>query len=153
MSSTSPKISTLHDQQANDQVIYIPQPELISIPKRDVLELKQQVGYWRQLYQKTKEDKERLKRELLEKEGQIRDLTKRLYGKSSEKGSTKKSEKNSNSSKSNRPRGQQPGSKGSGATPRPDIEKKIDYQDLSPEEKLCPKCGKSYYKHECKQRR
>jgi transposase len=102
------------------------------------------VNYWKSLHKRAKKREEKLKKELQEKEGKIRDLTKRLFGKSNEKSNSGKNERGSKPSKSPRPRGQQPGKKGHGRTLKPDLPVKDEYIDLSPEEQLCPKCGKPY---------
>ncbi|MCD4712455.1 MAG: hypothetical protein K8R73_04160, partial [Clostridiales bacterium] len=71
------------------------------------LQLKWEVNYWKSLHKRAKEREEKLKKELQEKEGKIRDLTKRLFGKSNEKSNSGKNEGRSKPSKSLRPRGQQ----------------------------------------------
>ncbi len=73
--------------------------------------LKWEVGYWKSLFQRAKEREEVLKKQLQEKEGKIRDLTKRLFGKSNEKSGSGKNKGNLKPTQGPRPRGQQKGSK------------------------------------------
>ena len=51
-----------------------------------------EVNYWKSLHKRAKEREEKLKKELQKKEGKIRDLTKRLFGKSNEKSNSGKNE-------------------------------------------------------------
>ena len=75
----------------------------------------------------------------------IRDLKQRLYGKKSEKGTTKRdSPATGESEVCSRPRGQQKGSKGHGRTSRPDLTVIEEEQDVAPEDKKCCFCGKAY---------
>lgn len=145
MKYASQKQLPLYTQGTSGQVIDFPKsPRQILISEQEFLELKWEVSYWKSLHKRAKEREEKLKKELQEKEGKIRDLTKRLFGKSNEKSNSGKNEGGSKPSKSPRPRGQQPGKKGHGRTPKPDLPVKDEYIDLSPEKQLCPKCGKPY---------
>ena len=90
------------------------------------------------------EREETLKKELEKERGKNRDLCQRLYGKKSEKGSSSRSDKDVEGQKSPNKRGQQPGSKGHGNTPRPDLpinEVELDFPDG---EACCPNCQKPY---------
>ena len=145
MKYASQKQLPLYTQGNSGQVIDFPEsPRQILVSEQEFLQLKWEVNYWKSLHKRAKEREEKLKKELQEKEGKIRDLTKRLFGKSNEKSNSGKNEGRSKPSKSLRPRGQQPGEKGHGRTPKPDLPVKDEYIDLSPEERLCPKCGKPY---------
>ena len=130
----------LYTQETIGQVIDFPEsPRQIFISEQEFLQLKWEVNYWKSLHKRAKEREEKLKKELQEKEGKIRDLTKRLFGKSNEKSNSGKNEGGLRPTKSLRPRGQQPGKKGHGRTPKPDLPAKDEYIDLLPEEQLCPK--------------
>jgi len=145
MKYASQKQLPLYSQEPIGQVIDFPEsPRQILISEQEFLQLKWEANYWKSLHKRAKEREEKLKKELQEKEGKIRDLTKRLFGKSNEKSKSGKNEGRSKPSKSPRPRGQQRGEKGHGRTPKPDLPVKDEYIDLSPEEQLCPKCGKPY---------
>ena len=115
----------------------------ISIPEAEYLELKNQVGYWKSMHQKALLREEGLKQEIKEKDGQIRDLKNRLFGKKSEKKTSKTEKNNPKSDKDKRPRGQQPGSEGHGLTERPDLPV-VDEQACFPEDPVCPCCGLPY---------
>ena len=115
----------------------------ISIPQAEYLELKSQVGYWKAMHQKALLREEGLKQEIKEKDGQIRDLKNRLFGKKSEKKTSKPEKTNPKSDKGKRPRGQQPGSEGHGLTERPDLPV-VDEQACFPEDPVCPCCGLPY---------
>lgn len=115
----------------------------ISIPEGEYLELKNQVGYWKSMHQKALLREEGLKQEIKEKDGQIRDLKNRLFGKKSEKKTSKTEKSNPKSDKDKKPRGQQPGSEGHGLTDRPDLPV-VDEQTCFPEDPVCPCCGLAY---------
>jgi len=141
MQSTSRNISPIYTQESTGQLIDFPQSyKQILISEQEYLQLKWEVGNWKSLYKRAKEREELLKQELLEKEGKIRDLTKRLFGKSSEKNNSCKNEGQLKPSKPPRPRGQQPGSEGHGKTPRPNIRAK----KVPAKKQACTKCGKAY---------
>ncbi|HBT89123.1 hypothetical protein, partial [Desulfobacter sp.] len=130
---------------AAGQIINLPldsQP-YISIPESEYLELKNQVGYWKSMHQKALLREEGLKQEIKEKDGQIRDLKNRLFGKKSEKKTSKTEKANPESNKEKRPRGQQPGSEGHGLTEHPDLPV-VDEQACFPENPVCPCCGLPY---------
>lgn len=115
----------------------------ISIPESEYLELKNQVGYWKSMHQKALLREEVLKQEIKEKDGQIRDLRNRLFGKKSEKKTSKTEKANPKSNEPKRRRGQQPGSEGHGLTDRPDLPV-VDEQACFPENPVCPCCGLPY---------
>ncbi len=115
----------------------------ISIPEGEYLALKNQVGYWKSMHQKALLREEGLKQEIKEKNGQIRDLKNRLFGKKSEKKTSKTEKIDPKSDKNKTPRGQQPGSEGHGLTERPDLPV-VDEQAGFPEDPVCPCCGLPY---------
>jgi len=131
MNYASQKLLSLYTQETSGQVIDFPEsPRQILISEQEFLQLKWEANYWKSLHKRAKEREEKLKKELQEKEGKIRDLTKRLFGKSNEKSNSGKNEGGLKPSKSPRPRGQQPGKKGHGRTLKPDLPVKDEYIDL-----------------------
>ncbi|EIM63975.1 hypothetical protein [Desulfobacter postgatei] len=115
----------------------------ISIPESEYLELRNQVGYWKGMHQKALLREEGLKQEIKEKDGQIRDLKNRLFGKKTEKRPSKTEKANPKSNENKRPRGQQPGSEGHGLTERPDLPVVYE-QACFPQNPVCPCCGLPY---------
>ena len=145
MNFVSQKKLPIYSQEAGDQQIDILQyPAQILASEQEILLLKWEVGYWKSLFQRAKEREKELKRQLQEKEGKIRDLKKRLFGKSNEKTSSGKNKGDIKPAQKPRPRGQQKGSKGHGRTPKPNLAMKEEYIDLSPGDKCCPICGRPY---------
>jgi len=146
------KILSLYTSKNNAQVINFPieQAEQVFISEKEYLELKCEVGYWRTMHAKSLVREEILKQKIKEQEGQIRDLRDRVFGKKSEKKSSKKDEGKSKKTTSARPRGQQPGSKGHGRTNRPDLAQKIEDAKL-PAVPVCPCCNKAYIPDESKE--
>ena len=93
MKNASQKLLPLYTQETSGQVIDFPEsPRQILIPEQEFLQLKWEVNYWKSLHKRAKKREEKLKKELKEKEGKIRDLTKRLFGKSNEKSKSGKNE-------------------------------------------------------------
>ena len=115
--------------------------EMVSITKQDYINLTSQKNYWQALHAKAKEKISVLEQEIHYKEGQIKDLRKRLFGKRSEKKSASKSEKKNSADSSNRSRGQQKNSKGHGRTKRPDLPVTHERHDLPEDKKTCSQCG------------
>jgi len=117
-------------------------PKII-LPEKEYRELKWEIGYWRGMHSKALLREEALKKTIKEKEGQIRDLRNRLFGKKSEKKNTAQKDGVTKPKSPKRPRGQQPGSKGHGRTQRPDLphtDETIDFSNIP----QCANCGTSY---------
>ena len=86
MKYASQKQLLLYSQETGGQVIdFHKSPRQVLISEQEFLQLKWEVNYWKSLHKRAKEREEKLKKELQEKEGKIRDLKKRLFGKSNEK--------------------------------------------------------------------
>ena len=68
--------------------------EMVSITKQEYIQLASQVNYWKAQHALAKKKITKLEQEILFKEGQIKELRNRLFGKRSEKKSSPKSEKN-----------------------------------------------------------
>jgi len=139
------KTLPLYTPEIDAQVIDLPieQSEQILISKKEYLELKCEMGYWRAMHNKSIIREKILKRIIKELEGKVRDLRNRVFGKKSEKKGANKDEGKLKNPTSKRPRGQQPGSKGHGLTKRPDLP--VEEEDVNfPKNPICPKCGKLY---------
>jgi transposase len=120
--------------------------ELITISKQQDIEQRCRINYLEAQHARNKEKINALEQEIILKDAKIRDLEKRLFGKSSEKSKNQKTGKDTGSSDSDgqakRKRGQQQGSRGHGRTSRPDLPVvQTDPLDLPDEEKKCPVCG------------
>jgi len=143
MNALSPKQSPLSD--VAEKVIDLPaKPSAqITITEKEYNELKWEIGYWKGMHKKALLREEELKNIVKEKDGKIRDLKNRLFGKKSEKKSTSKNEGQGKETGKKRPRGQQFGSKGHGRTARPDLPETDEPIDF-PEVPKCPECGIPY---------
>ena len=117
--------------------------EWIKITKQEYIELECQKNYWKAQHDQLKTKFAAAKQEINGLSAKIKDLTRRLFGKKSEKTSANPSEKESSNpdTSSKRPRGQQPGSQGHGRTPRPNLPVIPEETDLSEADKVCPDCG------------
>lgn len=144
MNASCQKQLPVLSSKISEQIIDLPvDTPRILITEKEYLELRCDVGYWRSMHQKSLLREEALKLTIQEKEGQIRDLKNRLFGKKSEKKSTAKKEGGAKPASPKRSRGQQPGSKGHGRTTRPDlphIDEPIDFSDTP----KCSRCGTVY---------
>jgi len=113
----------------------------ILISEKEYLGLKTDVGYWRAMHAKTLVREKILQQTIKVLEGQIRDLRHRVFGKKGEKSTAIKDKPENRNPK--RSRGQQPGSKGHGLTPHPDLPEEKE-NVIFPETPICPECGKPY---------
>ena len=114
----------------------------VRITKQEHIELTCRANYWEAQHARVKSQLEEAKQAILLRDAKIKDLQNRLFGKKTEKDKPAKSEKgNHPNPPSNRPRGQQPGSRGHGRTLRPDLPMVHDELDLAEDEKRCSKCG------------
>lgn len=116
--------------------------------RREVVELRQEAGYWKAMFTQAKQKQEKLQKEIEELKGENRQLKDKLYGRKSEK---KGSPDRSNQLKdpeqprsgAKRSRGQQPNAPGPGRQDHshlPIIEETIE---LPEEACICPQCGKA----------
>ena len=114
----------------------------VTITKQEHIDLSWRASYWEAQHARAKSQMEALKQENILKDAKIKDLQNRLFGKKTEKNSPLRSEKGDEAdTPSKRNRGQQPGSRGHGRTPRPDLPIVHDEIDLADAEKCCPSCG------------
>jgi len=117
----------------------------VSITQQEHIELKSQVNYYKKLHDIAKEKIKKLEQKIQEKDGKIKDLKKRVFGKKSEKKNSSKNKKGSGkANNSPRKKGQQKNKKGHGRTNRPNLSIIDEVIDLAPEDKKCPCCGLPY---------
>ncbi|RKZ43548.1 MAG: IS66 family transposase, partial [Gammaproteobacteria bacterium] len=112
----------------------------VSVTKEEYINLTHQANYWKAQHAQVKQKNMVPEDEVQYLNAKIKDLQNRLFGKKSEKKGLAKSEKTSTTS-STKKRGQQPGSKGHGRTPRPDLPVILQTLDLKSEDKNCSCCG------------
>ncbi len=121
------------------------------ITKQARIELEARANYFEAQHAKGLKREAALRKKLELAEATIRDLKQRIFGKKSEKGTTKKDGPENkdgpeskdgpeNKEPSKRKRGQQPGANGHGRTQRPHLPEVDEVRDLNPDEKHCPKC-------------
>jgi len=111
--------------------------EYIQITKAEYIQIKSDASYWNKQHNLATLREKRLKKKNKELEAIIRDLRQRLYGKKTEKGSSKSEQEKKPSSNK---RGQKKGSNGHGRTNRDNLpirEEEVDVPD-----KCCSVCGK-----------
>jgi transposase len=118
--------------------------EWVTITKQERIDLTARANYWEAQHARVKAENEALKQEIAFKDAKIKDLQNRLFGKKSEKDNRKKSEKGATEGSSTRKRGQQPGTRGHGRTPRPNLPIVAEHSDLPEDQKSCPICGLPY---------
>jgi transposase len=116
--------------------------QIISVNKADYIELKWEKNYWHAQFDQKSKKVTQLEKELDLANAKIRDLTQRLYGKKSEKKSTKSEVQNKAAPSISR--GQQAGSKGHGRTKRPYLPIKEEIRDFDDNDKACPHCHQPY---------
>ena len=117
---------------------------IVRLTQAQHIELKWNGNYWKRQHEHLKKQNEELKQALELTHAKIRDLEQRLYGKKSEKGTTRRDTPPDGRSASSRSRGQQKGSQGHGRTPRPDLPVVEEERDVAAEDKKCCMCGKAY---------
>ncbi|MFZ4701567.1 MAG: IS66 family transposase [Candidatus Methylumidiphilus sp.] len=115
----------------------------ITLTRQEHVRLKWGSRYWQRQHARAIAQIAELKKQQQAYEAKIRDLTQRLYGKHSEKGSAP-SEAQASETKPKKPRGQVQGSKGHGRTPRPRLPVIEESRDLPPDEQSCPHCNEAF---------
>jgi transposase len=115
--------------------------EAVVLSKLDYIELKAQRNSYKALFERALAREADLKRELENERAKVRDLNQRLYGRKSEQRRHRESLPRLPLSGPARPRGQQPGSRGHGRTPRPDLPVTEEIRDLAAHEHRCADCG------------
>jgi len=133
-----------HHQQSISQPISVEktplQKKIVKLTQKEHIELKWQGNFWKTQHSRAIKRELALKHELQHARAEIINLKQRLFGKKSEK-SARKDSNNNKRQASSRNKGQQPGTKGHGRTPRPDLPVIEEIHDLPPEEKCCSVCG------------
>jgi len=120
--------------------------EQITILKSDFFLMNQQIGYWKSMHASAVKREASLIKQLEDALAKNRDLNQRLFGKKTEK-STPRSDKAFVGKASDKPRGQQPGSKGHGRTSRREIQVREETVDFPEGEACCPECHLPFLPH------
>lgn len=116
--------------------------ETITITKTEYIQLRWEAQYWKRQHVRSAEREQALKADNERLQVRIRDLTQRLYGRKTEKG-TNKSEGRKNKAPK-RSRGQQEKSKGHGRTLLENLPVVEEFVNLPEDQKYCPCCGLPY---------
>jgi len=110
--------------------------------KAEHLELRQQVGYWKRMFERAREREEKLKQEVARLEAEVKKFKRIAFGKKSEKGSGKKDKgSGGQTAKSRKPRGQQPGNPGPPRRDTSHLSVEEEFVELPEQECHCGKCG------------
>ena len=118
--------------------------EAVVLSKLDYIELKSQLNFYKAQHERALAREAALQQQLEQERAKVRDLNQRLYGRKSEQRSHSESLPTEPLETPARPRGQQPGSRGHGRTPRPHLPVKEEIRDLPEHEKTCVDCGLPY---------
>ena len=114
--------------------------KLVVLTQKEHIELKWQGSFWKSQHSRAVKRESALKDELQQAKAEIVSLKQRLFGKKSEKTARDDGGPNKRSH-ATRNRGQQPGSKGHGRTPRLNLPAVEEVVDVPSEEKCCSVCG------------
>ena len=128
------------DNQSNGNKKTPLEEKIVVLTQKEHIALKWNASFWKTQHSRTKERESALKQELQQAKAEIITLKQRFFGKKSEKSARRDGGPNKRSP-SKRNKGQQPGSKGHGRTPRPNLPVVKEVRDVSPEEKCCSVCG------------
>jgi transposase len=125
----------------------------VSITRQEQIEVTCRLHYLEAQNQILKNKLEQALQETIRQKAKNKDLQNRLFGRKSEKASSKKSEKSGSADndsviKPKRKRGQQNGCQGHGRTARPDLPVVPEERDLSDEQKTCTNCRRPYQRKE-----
>lgn len=115
-----------------------------------MVELRQQTGYWKSRHQKAKEREEGLEQEIEQLKARVQELERQLFGRKSEKGSSRHgsdSGKSSGSANSGK-RGQRPGKPGPKRRGTPHLPAQDETWELSEQECQCSLCGLPFLEQE-----
>jgi len=108
----------------------------------ELLEMRQQVGYWKAQFQRSKEREAKLEQRIKELEAKVKQLEHQLFGRKSEK--KNRPETSSSSSGGKRPRGQQPGNPAPKRRNHDHLPQVDEIRELSEDRKQCPQCRLPY---------
>jgi transposase len=108
-----------------------------------LVDLRQQAGYWRALHQRAVLREAKLAAEIQRLQGELRELKRRVYGRRSETAAAAKPQNLAPiaaGDKQKRSRGQQPGGKGHGRRHHDHLPTTPEVCDLADDQKCCPAC-------------
>jgi transposase len=124
----------------------------ISITRQEYIQLKREIHYYKELHQRGLESKKELEQEVERQKAKVRDLNHRLYGKKTEKSTTKADLKAHANKLFIGPPSPFPSKRGAQAQRSNRARKKHPYlpiydedRVLPPEQACCPDCGMSYH--------
>jgi transposase len=118
---------------------------IIQLTQAAYIQLKWNGNYWKRQHEHLKRQNKELEQSLALAQAKIKDLNRRLYGKKSEKGSTKRDTPAIDDHPAgSRPRGQQKGSQGHGRTLRPDLPVVEEVRDVNADAVACGLCGEAF---------
>src|SRR5579862_3289490 len=109
--------------------------------RRQLLELRQQAGYWQALHQRAVYREDQLAAEIQRLQGELRELKRRAFGRRSETtAATTPQNPTAAGTKHKRPRGQRPGAKGHGRRHHEQLPPIHENCDLADDQRCCPQC-------------
>jgi transposase len=114
---------------------------------RQLVELRQQSGYWRALHQRAVLREGKLAEENQRLQGELRELKRRVFGRRSETSSSTKPPNQSSTAsagKAKRSRGQQRGGQGHGRRNHDHLPTTHEDCDLADDQKCCPHCHQPF---------
>jgi transposase len=135
-----PHLQPFPDNQPNGNERSPLEKKLVVLTQKEHIELKWQGNFWKAQHSRAVKRELALKHELQQARAEIVSLKQRLFGKKSEETARDDGGPNKRSS-TTRNRGQQPGSKGHGRTPRPNLPVVEELIDVVCEERYCSVCG------------
>ena len=120
----------------------------INALRREVAELRQQVGYWKAQHQRARQREDQLRLENDQLRATCRDLRRQRFGRSSEKASAADSaqqlqqagDPDAVTTSTPRPRGQQPQQPGPRRRRHPQLPVVVERHELQTAQQVCPRC-------------
>jgi transposase len=106
--------------------------------RAEIFEARQQAGFWKDCHQRARDRESQLQQEVERLQAEVKKLERELFGRSSEKGHSRTSPRESGSS---RRRGQQPGNPGPSRRDTSHLASEEESHSLAPEERCCDRCG------------
>lgn len=143
-SVSEPPVSWITSEQAKMLPPRRPAGGCEGCPLRvEILELRQQRGYYKTIHQRACQRENELKRKVEELEAKLRLRERQLFGRKSEKSTSGNSQKNEQATSRHpkRPKGQQPGGTGHGRKDHSHLPAYEEVYELPEQDCQCPKCG------------
>jgi len=140
-----PSSFSIYSDSGNEALCHT-QDKYEYVLKSDLISMTQQIGYWQSMHKAAVEREQDLTEQLKDALAKNRDLNQRVFGKKTEK-KTPRSDKAFIGKKSDKQRGQQPGSKGHGRSKRGDLEVREEAADFPEGEACCPECQMPFLPH------